>query len=288
MGAPRSLLRGSRRQRRFWAMIAVVAALIGLMAATVRLDAWSGPATALGSAVAPAAGVFSGAYRGASRLEQRIGGLWSLQAQNRKLRQQVAQLQQQLLRQGQLRAENSHLRALVHLQSASSTLGLGRGIAAAVIGRSPDAWFRWVTVDKGTAAGVRAGMIAMSPGGLIGRVESGVGPTTARILLVTDPSFGVGVLDPRHGSGAEGVAVGRLGSQSLRATFFSPNAKVRVGDTLVTSGLNGGYPSGLPLGVVTRVFQGDFGLVRQATVHPSAHLEALAYVLLLPARGGAG
>ncbi len=256
------------------------------MAVTVRLDAWSGPAAALGSAVAPAAGVFSGAYQGASGLARRVGGLWSLQAQNHKLRRQVAQLRQQLLLQGQLRAENTRLRALVHLQEASSTLGLGRGIAAAVIGRSPDAWFRWVTVDKGTAAGVRAGMIAMTPGGLIGRVESGVGPAAARILLVTDPSFGVGVLDQRHGSGAEGVAVGRLGSHNLRATFFSPTAKVKVGDTLVTSGLNGGYPAGLPLGVVTRVFQGDVGLVRQATVHPSAHLEALADVLLLSARGG--
>ncbi len=256
------------------------------MTATVRLDAWNGPAALLGSAVAPAAGVFSGAYRGASGLVRQVGGLWSLQSQNRQLRQQVAQLKQQLLRMGQLRAENSHLRALVHLQSVSSGLGLGHGIAAAVVGRSPDAWFRWVTVDKGTAAGVRAGMIAMSPGGLIGRVESGVGPSTARILLVTDPSFGVGVLDQRHGSGAEGVAVGRLGSHSLRATFFSPNANVKVGDPLVTSGLNGGYPAGLPLGVVTRVFQGDSGLVRQATVHPSARLEALADVLLLPTRGG--
>lgn len=272
--------------RRLWAVLGVVVVLLALMGATATAGRRlvSLPSAYLNAGLAPLEGVATRAANAVSGLVQGISQLWSLRAQNAAYRAEIASLQAQLLQDGELRAQNAQLSALVHLQQAAAAQGL-QGIAASVVGRNPDSWFDALVVNKGTSAGVRAGMVAVTPAGLVGRVQPGVTAHSAQVMLLTNPAFGVGIIDQRSTSREEGVAVGRLSSPDLTATFFSATADVRVGDRLVTSGLGGGFPAGLIVGTVSHLVQGQAGLVLQATVAPAAGLHSLEDVLLLPAPG---
>ncbi len=275
--------------RRFWTLAVIAAALFLLMGGTVttRWRALSVPSAYLNAGIAPVESLTTRTANALTKLFQGIADLWSLRAQNAKYRAEISALRAQLLRDTALQAENANLSKLVHLQASIEAQGL-HGIAAAVIGRNPDSWFDSLVVDKGSKAGVQAGMVAVTPDGLVGRVEPGVSANTARVMLVTNPDFGVGIIVQRASSREEGYAQGELGNPDVTAVFFSATANVRPGDEIVTSGLGGGFPSGIAVGTVESLIQGQFGLVRQARVVPAAHLQSVEDVLLLPAGSTAG
>lgn len=273
--------------RRLLTLAAIAGALVLLMGATARIGAFAVPSALLGGGVAPVEVVATRAANGVGGFLQGIFSLWSLRAENAQLRSANAALKAEVLRDAEMRAENANLNALVNLETAVAASGGQRGIAANVIGRNADSWFDALVVDKGTRAGVKAGMVAVTPDGLVGRVLPGVSASTAHVMLLTNPAFGVGVLVQRQDSREEGVAQGELGSPELTATFFSATANVQAGDELVTSGLGGEFPRGLAVGTVSRVMQGDNGLVREGAIVPAAHLQSVEDVLLLPAGNGA-
>ena len=278
--------------RRFWTLAGIALALLVLTGATGRVGLLRLPSAWLNQGVAPVELAVTDGVRLVQNLWANVADLWSLRQQDALLQAQVMQLQAEVSDDSELRAENQNLTGLLHLQQSAAAGGYGQGIAAQVIGRSADGWWDAFVVHKGAAAGVRAGMVAVTPqGDVVGQVEAGVGPTSARVMLITNPDFGVGIEVERPSSRAAGVAVGQIGSQVLTVTFFSSDADVQVGDVLVTSGLNSpgapdGFPPGLTVATVTAVAPGSFGLMRQAVVRPAADLEALDAVLLLPAGAG--
>ena len=274
--------------RRFWTLLVIALGLLACSGVTARTGLLSQPTALLNTAIAPVEWMVTACTRTVGGFFANIGSLWSLHAQNAQLKSEVQQLQAEVAQDAELRAENAHLSALVGLQTADNEAGYGVGVAARVIGRSADAWYNSVVIDRGSRSGIRSGMVAVTSDGLVGRVDTGVGPTTSRVMLLTNPDFGVGVLVQR--SRDAGVALGRLGSYTLTVTFFSPTPDVRPGDLLVTSGLasaniNGDFPKGLPVGVVRSVQGGGFGLTREAVVEPVARVDALEELLLLPASG---
>lgn len=274
--------------RRVLALGAVAAVLLALAGATVAAPRLlAGPAGELGAGLAPVEELVTAVGNGVAGVWQNLAGLWSLRAQNARDRAEIAALQRKLLQYNEVLAQNNQLEGLLHLQQSAAGGG-AQGIPAVVIGRSPDAWFDYLTVDQGSADGVQAGMVAVTTQGLVGRVEPGVTRHSARIVLLTDPSFDVGIIVQRASSRQEGYAQGQLGGQALVATFFSPTADVRPGDLLVTSGLGGNFPAGIAVGTVSAVSTGGSGLVRKASVTPAASLQSLEDVLLLPAAGAAG
>ena len=278
--------------RRLWGLVAAAAALLILTAATGRPGLLAVPSAWLNEAVAP---VEVGVTAGSRLVEdgwQFLSSLWYLRQENAVLTQQVLQLEEQTAGAADARAEDQHLTALLQLQGSAAAEGLGHGIAAQVVARGADGWWNSLVIGKGSRAGVRPGMVAVTPeGDLVGDVEAGVGPTSARVRLLTNPDFGVGIAVLRASSRDEGVAVGQLGNPLLTATFFATQPDVRPGDVIVTSGLNtpgapDAFPAGLTVGTVRTVARGGFGLTRQAVVIPAANLDAVAEVLLLPAPGG--
>src|SRR5207237_4332947 len=114
-------------------------------------------------------------------------------------------------------------------------------------GATPD--FRTVTIDKGTLDGVKANMAVIAPAGVVGRV---VMPTTraAKVQLLIDRNAAAGALVER--SRAQGVVTGG-GGDRLRMDYVSEVADVRVGDLVVTSGIDGIYPKGYVIGQVESV-----------------------------------
>jgi len=220
----------------------------------------------------------------------RVGGavdamtrLAGLEAENQKLRRELALYNSMKLELAELAADNARLRSLLYLKR---TLGNWRLLPAAVIGRNPDQWFDTVTVGAGSHAGVRVGMPVLVPEGVVGRVVA-VSPTTAEVMLLLDPASGVGALDVR--SRAAGVVLGSNPSAgTLTFRLFSQHPDVAPGDAVVTSGFSQYYPKGLLLGTVTAVHPGPYGLTETATVVPAVNFNRLETVMIVLAHPNGG
>lgn len=194
------------------------------------------------------------------------GTLSDLKAENESLKAQVAQLTE---------AQND-ADTLTGLLQLRSTYDLD-STAATVISQSTDSWTSTITIDKGTSSGIAVGMPVTSSAGVIGQVSE-VGPTSATVRLITDESSGVSAMV--QSSRAQGQLVGSADG-SVRLTLIRTDQQVSVGDTVITSGLGGVYPKGLPIGTVSNVTKSSGSLYYDVTVEPLSSASALENVLVI-------
>ncbi len=196
-----------------------------------------------------------------------------LTRENADLEIRVNDLSRELTRRAEIESEVVRLRQLVGLASAIPE----KGRFARIIGRSPDNWHARVYVDRGTKDGVAVDAVVMAPQGVVGRVMH-AGNHVAEISLLTDPGNQISCIDQR--SRSPGVVAGE-GEATLVMRYLQQQVDFRIGDTLVTSGLGGVYPKGLPLGKVARVLRHPNAITPQVTVVPEADLDRLEEVLIL-------
>ena len=164
--------------------------------------------------------------------------LSELQAENEQLRSENVELRES--------AESAdRLQAILDLQDAYSL----QSTAARIISGSTDSWSSTVTIDKGSTSGFSPGMPVTSHAGVIGQIIS-CGPTTSTVRLLSDESSSISAMV--QSSRAQGMLTGSA-SGEVRLTLVPTNQEVSVGDVVVTSGLGGVFPKGLPVGEVTSV-----------------------------------
>jgi len=136
-----------------------------------------------------------------------------------------------------------------------------------------------VDVDKGSSAGVKVGMPAVTSAGLVGRVVD-VAPGRSRIRLISDPEFELGV----RLVGGEAVAIARgtgRGQPLVVSEGIDITTPVAVGMLMTTSGIDRSvYPPDIPVGLVAEV-EVDPGLNQVLSVQPAASLESLTFVTIL-------
>ncbi|MDA8145607.1 MAG: rod shape-determining protein MreC [Thermaerobacter sp.] len=253
---------------------AAALALIVLLSLTAR-EKTPGPlSTAAQEALAPLQGgiqTVSGAVYHAVGF---VAGLGTTERQNQALRRQLAGV-------GSLQAQVQTLRS--QKRSLETLLGLVRAhprrryLAARVIGRNPSQWFDTLTLDRGAASGVARNQPVVTAAGVVGRVIS-VTAHTATVLLLTSDDSGAGATVAQ--TGETGVVEGVPGKAELQMKFFGREAKVKVGDTVVTSGISTIYPAGLLIGRVVKTGYQEYGLVRYAVLRPAVSFNRLEYVLV--------
>ncbi len=205
-----------------------------------------------------------------------VGGAFSAEQENIQLRTQVARLQSQVASLQAVQGQNQRLKKLLKLRQG--TLKKFHTLAAPVVGRSPVNWLDQIVIAAGSNQGIKYGDPVLSYGGMVGRVIA-VGGQSSTVMLLPDPESAIGAMVAR--SGDAGVLEGNGEASTLKMQFFAAGANVRRGDLIVTSGLDGTLPPGVPLGRVTATGQGDFGLVHQADVAPLANLDRLDTVLVV-------
>jgi rod shape-determining protein MreC len=204
-----------------------------------------------------------------------IGRAPGLENEIAKYKAELATLTAQRQQVQDMARENERLRALLGL---SERFNLNT-MPAQVIGVSPSNFERSIIIDRGSSQGVKRDMPIIAGDGLVGRVTN-VGSTTAEVLLLV--SRGSGVAGRVARTGETGVVNGE-GSNTARFELLDPNAKVAVGDRIVTSGYdNGLYPPGIPIGLVTRAPKAQgAALERIVDVQPFVDFSSLDYVLLV-------
>ena len=224
-------------------------------------------------------GLFAEVQRVSSAMVSSVRGGWTnyvslrdVNAENEALKRQLAEAQVQLQEQRALAERSRGLLATLGLRDRSNL----KTLAAEVIGAGATTDFKTVTIDKGTNDGVRADLAVMAPAGVVGRVVVS-SARAAKVQLLVDRNAAAGVLIER--SRSQGVAIG-AGDGVLRMEYVSEVADVVVGDTVVTSGIDGIYPKGYVVGKVEAVEKSG-NSDKQILVRPAVDFSSVEEVLVV-------
>ena len=207
--------------------------------------------------------------------------LHDVRKQNRELQDELTRLR---LEQARLRNEadqSQRLRALLDFKERYAA----RTVAAQVIGTSGSDLTRAIQIDKGSHAGVKAGMAVITPDGIVGKVRE-VFPFSSQVLLISDRESGAGVI--LQGSRLHGILHGSP-QGFLQVNDVMSDEKVDVGEQVITSGGDGVYPKGLPAGTVT--YSGpdpEGGPFLAVRIKPAARLDKLEEILVVTEIAEAG
>jgi rod shape-determining protein MreC len=230
-------------------------------------------------------GVFAEVQRGASSLIASTQRSWEnyfalqrVRQDNDRLRQEVAELEIRLQQERALAQQSRTLQDLLDLRSRTNLSTTGATVIAG--GASPD--FRTVTIDKGTQEGFRADMAVIAPGGVVGRI---IMPSAraSKVQLLIDRNAAAGAIDER--SRAQGVVLG-IGAGDLRMDYVPGTADVKVGDRILTSGIEGIYPKGFIIGQIQSIQRGA-GEYSAIIIRPAVDYTSLEAVLVVVAPPGA-
>jgi len=183
-------------------------------------------------------------------LWDKIGGYLdsqgSLARDNMQLRQQHAVYAAQLLQLQILQSENAHLRKLLEVsQHADYPMQM-----AEIVYAERDIFKRKVFVDKGSQNNVAEGQVVMDEIGVVGQVTR-VYPWQSEVTLITDKDHAVPIQLLRTGLRAVVFGSGNISNLALR--YMPLSSDIQIGDVLVTSGIDGTYPPGLPVAKVTQI-----------------------------------
>ncbi len=200
--------------------------------------------------------------------------LWLVNTRQRNLllKQENRELRAELQKVKEVSLQNARLRKLLAFVDDLDLPAL----PAQVIGEDASNWARTIMIDKGSAAGLKNGLPVVAAQGVVGRVIK-VAPNSSRVLLVTDASSAVAALIQR--TRTRGVVRGR--GDTLSVEYALRNADISKGDLLVTSGMGGVFPKGLPLGVITSVQTDQFGLFQQVSAIPTIDFSHLEEVMVI-------
>lgn len=176
-----------------------------------------------------------------------------------------------------LKSENEKLLEL----SKSDSLKTFNPIQATVIARNPDQWEEKIILNRGSSHGVEKNMAVMTAKGLVGKITL-VTPFTSEVelLYTNNPNYRVSamVLGEKEAYGLiEGFDKER---NELIMKRIDSSLNVKKGEKVVSSGLGGIFPKGVPIGEITEVSTDDFGLTKMAYVKPSADFSILENVVI--------
>jgi rod shape-determining protein MreC len=197
-----------------------------------------------------------------------------LQRENEQLKRQELVHTAALQVQKSLESENQHLRQLLGMRERVAR----EFITAEILYSHRDPFTRRVVVDKGLQHGVKAGQAVVDDSGVVGQVTR-VFPWASEVTLVTDKEQAVPIQAVR--SGLRGVTFGIGYDGTLELRFMPVNADLQNGDLLVTSGIDGTYPAGLPVAVVANIERNAAYAFARITCTPAAGVSSFGQVLIV-------
>jgi rod shape-determining protein MreC len=246
---------------------------IALLVADARLNALDGLRRIIGTVLYPVQRVMLVPQESAEALSSYFADLQSLTDELDRLRRRQVDGARELQQAQHLAEENARLRQLLGMREQSS----GGAVAAEVLYETRDPFSRRLVIDRGIRHGVRAGQPVIDAQGVIGQVAR-VMPLTSEVMLLTDRDATLAVELRRNGLRAVAYGAGRAGGLELR--YLPAASDVQLGDLVFTSGLDGVFPAGLPVGQVGELSRSSasFALAR---VEPAAGVERTRLLLVL-------
>lgn len=193
--------------------------------------------------------------------------------ENKKLRETLRQYQAINAQYREAAAVNIHLSKLLGLKEALPVPTL----TAQVIGKDPSQWFKTIIINRGSSDGVRKNMPVVTAEGVVGQVMN-TSPHYAKVLLAKDPNSAIDGLIQKNRT--QGIIKGR-GNAGYEMYYVLKSASVQRGDIVVTSGLGGVFPKGLPIGTITDVAKARRGMFQNITILPSVDFLRLEELIII-------
>ena len=184
----------------------------------------------------------------------------------------IATLEEQTVRLEEAEQENTRLRELLAFRERL----VGEMLPAAIIGRDATGLARTLTIDRGESDGVMKGAAVLAPAGIVGQVFL-ASAHAARVLLITDHNSGIDAVVQR--TRARGIVEGSV-TEGCGLKFVKRTEDLQPGDVVVTAGVDGIFPRGLPIGQLTSVDKRGQGLFQYAAVRPFVDFDRLEEVLV--------
>ncbi len=196
----------------------------------------------------------------------------SVAHENEMLKEENARLRQETYYASEALQELARLHALVRFDDKWDY----PIVTARVVGHNPGRFLTTLVINRGTSRGVKEDMPVFSMNGLVGKVSKAT-LTHSRVQLLVDPNLKLSVLERRT------RVVGFLESVDGRtlSAMIPTHAGVKVGDTLITSGLGGIFPKGIPVGTVTQVRPSDLEVMQLMDVMPFQEFSSLEEVFVM-------
>jgi len=209
---------------------------------------------------------------------ERVAGYFSTQtrlvSENERLRAKALEYSQDAQRFQAAQAEAAELRRIIN---AGERLEL-KTIPAEVLYASRDPYAHKIFIDRGQVQDIKPGSPVADEAGVIGQVTR-VHPFVSEVTLLTNPDQAVPVQVVRNGLRA--IAFGGGASGMLELRFTAANAEVQNGDQLVTSGIDGTYPAGLPVATVVHIERDADHTFARVLCRPTAGVDRGRYVLVI-------
>ncbi len=193
--------------------------------------------------------------------------------ENRQLKKALGEHLQQLNQCSETRLANHRLRHLLGFEDEIPR----PMVAAQVVGKDPSPWSKTLIVDKGTEDGVRRGLPVVVPEGIVGVVVD-ASAHAAKVLLLIDPNSAVDALVQQTRAG--GIVKGG-GADYCIFDYVLRKHDISVGDTVVSSGLDGIFPKGLRIGRISEIVRQNAGIFQKVSVTPYVDFEILEAVFII-------
>jgi rod shape-determining protein MreC len=245
-----------------------------LMAIDLRTGLLREVRVAANALVAPIQTVATAPLHAARAMREATAERAGLVAENADLREQLLFAQAKLDRLAIVQEQNNRLRALL---DARQKLGL-RAQLAELIDVDLDPYRHRILINQGERHGVFVGQAVIDANGLVGQVLD-VEDARATVILLSDPSHAVPVRVQRTGLRVIAYGSGDPGRIELPHVPFS--ADIKVGDLLVTSGIGGRFPPGLPVATVYEVQTDNSATFAVAEARPLAGIAGATELLLV-------
>lgn len=224
--------------------------------------------------IGPLQNVVTGTINGVGSIKNNYISLWNVRAENQRLQDLVEKYQDQL---GEYREGYTTYLRLEKLLEFKEKLKF-QPLAARVVGKEPAYWYQTIVVDVGRKDDVLEGMIALAPGGVVGQVIH-TGEHYSKILLANAPSSAIDAMIQKNRT--RGILKG-AGENGFVLHYVLKHADVEVGDHIVTAGIGGIFPAGIPLGKVSKVFKKRRGMFQEIEVEPNVDFQKLEHIFIDP------
>jgi rod shape-determining protein MreC len=263
------------KQKNYLALGAVVFVAIVLLSlptrATARLK------LAVGSWFLPLFGLANAGQQLPADLADSVLPRRELLQQIDSLRRENQQLKSQAVQGAAMARENDQLRNLLGWQRQAPW----RLKLANVVMRDPANWWRTIQIDLGSRDGLQTNQPVLTTDGLVGRVSS-VSFVSSQIVLIGDPNCRVSAVveNATHDMGVL-TAGGPLDTSLVQLSYLASSANLKPGQNVLTSGLGGVFPKGIPIGKIVDAQTIEYGLATEARVKLNANLGALEQVWVL-------
>lgn len=222
--------------------------------------------------VGPIQSMVTRSFSGVTAIKDDYVALLDVREDNKRLNALIEKYMQELSERREGYQKYKHYEELLEFKKKE---GFGL-ITGRVVGKDPALWFQTVIVDRGSEDDVVEGMVVLSPNGVVGQVIH-TSDKFSKILLANAPSSAIDAMVQKNR--IRGILKG-AGADGYVFEYVLKNADVSEGDYIVTAGIGGIFPSGIPLGQVSAVRVKERGMFLEIEVKPSVDFQKIEEVFI--------